>query len=579
MDFSLDRRRSVERRIPATEIRSPSICDTLDARPSRGFERMKRCLVRIVILLFLSGLSAAIDVPSKKVDHIFSAYNQPNSPGCSLGVIRNGKFIYRKAYGTASLELGVPLSDRSVFYLASVSKQFTAASVVLAAEQGYISLDDDVRKYIPELPDYGHRITLRQMLHQTSGLRDFLSLTYLSGRDISDLSSPDDVLKLITRQQALNNVPGDEFVYSNTNYFLLGVVIQRATKKSLAEFAAQNIFQPLGMSHTLYYDDNTLVVPDRVAAYDPGKNGKFAVDWSTTYDIVGGGGLMSSVDDLFLWDNNFYSNKLGKGTLVQELQTQGVLNNGNRINYAMGLWLDHYRGVPTVEHGGGTFGYRTDILRFPEQRFSVIALCNVSSADPEGLSRKVADLFLEGTLHAAPTDSDQDALPDPAPFAGNYLDPRTHMIYTFTAKDGHLMAWGATLRRSGPNQFYDLVGNPITFTESVGVMSARLDLEGETYFDGKKVPDIHLAAADLRPLAGRYRSEELDAIYTLSMEQENLMLSNRNQKPVKLVPIAPDEFKADDMGTVVVQHDPMHRVSGLTVFESSARGIEFKKED
>jgi hypothetical protein len=207
----------------------------------------------------------------------------------------------------------------------------------------------------------------------------------------------------------------------------------------------------------------------------------------------------------------------------------------------------------------------------------VVALCNVASADPEGLSRKVADLFLEGTLQAAPPATSQGSLPNPAPFAGNYLDPRTHMIYTFTAKDDHLMAWGATLRRSGPNQFYDLVGNPITFTESKGAMSARLDLEGETYFDGKKVPDIHLPAADLRPLAGRYRSGELDATYILSLQQESLMLNNRNQKPVKLVPIAPDEFKAEDMGTVVVRHDPKHRVIGLTVFESSARGIQFKK--
>lgn len=535
--------------------------------------------VRIAALLFLSAWSFASEVPAQKVDQIFSEYDKPNSPGCSLGVIRDGKFIYRKAYGAASLELGVPLSDRSVFYLASVSKQFTAASVLLAAEQGFLSLDDDVRKYIPELPDYGPHITLRQMLHQTSGLRDFLSLTYLSGRDTSELSSPEQVLKLIARQKGLNNIPGDEFVYSNSNYFLLGDVIQRATKKPLAQFAAQNIFQPLRMTHTLYYDDNTIVVPDRVAAYDTGKDGKFSVDWSTTYDMVGGGGLMSSVDDLLLWDNNFYTNKLGKGTLAKELPAHGVLNNGNRINYGMGLWLDHYRGAPTEEHSGGTFGYRTDLLRFPEQRFSVITLCNVASADPEGRSRKVADVFLGSVLQPVSGAGTSATLSDPAPFAGNYLDSRTHMVYTFTAADGHLMAWGAVLRRSGPNQFYDLVGNPITFEESKGVMKARLELEGETYFDGSKVPDLHLSASELTGVSGRYRSDELDATYVLSVEQGDLVLHNGNQKPMKLVAIAPDEFKAEDMGTVVLQRDTRHGVSGLTVFESSARGIEFKKAD
>ncbi len=281
---------------------------------------MRTAAVLLLSLAILLPVTAA-DSRSQQVDHLFASYDKAGSPGCSLGVIRDGKFAYRKSYGAASLELGVPLTPQSVFYMASVSKQFTAASVVLAGEQGFLSLDDDVRKYIPELPDYGHPITLRQMLHQTSGLRDFLSLVYLSGRNISDLSSPGAILKLIARQRGLNNVPGDEFVYSNSNYFLLGVVIQRATKKSLAEFAAQNIFHPLGMMHTLYYDDNTLVVPGRVAAYDPAKDGRFAVDWSTTYDIVGGGGMMSTVDDLLLWDQNFYANKLGKGGLIKELES------------------------------------------------------------------------------------------------------------------------------------------------------------------------------------------------------------------------------------------------------------------
>ncbi len=489
-------------------------------------------------------------------------------------------FIFRKSYGKASLELGVPLTSDSVFYMASVSKQFTAASIVLASEQGFLSLDDDVRKYIPELPDYGHPITLRQMLHHTSGLRDFLALTYLSGRDISALSSPDGVLRLIARQKGLNNAPGEEFVYSNSNYFLLGVVVKRATGKSLAEFADANIFKPLRMTHTLYYDDNTVVVPNRMAAYDPGKDGKFLADWSTVFDIVGSGGLMSNVNDLLLWDWNFYSNKLGKGRLVRELQTHGILNNGHQINYGLGLWLGEYRGLKTVEHSGGTFGYRTKLLRFPEQRFSVIALCNVANADVEHLTRKVADLYLEKQLKPEASDNMQSgALPDPALFAGTYLDPRKHMIYTFTVANGSLMAWGAKLHRSGANEFSDLVGNPIAFKSANGTMKVTLTVQDETYFSGERVPDIHPSESALQGFTGDYHSDELEATYKLSLVNRALTLKNGDQPPVNLNPVAPNEFQAGDLGTIVFHSVGTTHAFGLTLFSQSARGITFRKED
>ena len=242
---------------------------------------MRFVLITLTIAVLLRVPASAQAVSSQKVDQIFSVYDKPSSPGCSLGVIRDGEFVYRRAYGLASLELRVPLSSQSVFYMASVSKQFTAASVVLAAERGYLSLDDDARKYIPELPDYGHVITLRQMIHQTSGLRDFFSLLDLSGHASADFDSPEEILKIVVRQKGLNNIPGEEWIYSNTNYFLLGVVVKRATKKSLADFAAETIFQPLGMSHTLFYDDHTLVVPGRVAAYDSSPQGSFRGSGST----------------------------------------------------------------------------------------------------------------------------------------------------------------------------------------------------------------------------------------------------------------------------------------------------------
>jgi CubicO group peptidase (beta-lactamase class C family) len=539
-------------------------------------------LVTLALRMLLSVAAFAQDVPTQKVDQIFAVYDKPGSPGCSLGVIRNGDFVYRKAYGSASLELRVPLSPQSVFYMGSVSKQFTAAGIVLAAEQGYLSLDDDVRKYIPELPDYGHVITLRQMIHQTSGFRDFFSLLSLSGHDAADFNSPEDIFKIVVRQRGLNNIPGDEWIYSNTNYFLLGIVVKRATKKSLGEFAAENMFQPLAMFHTLFYDDHTLVVPGRVAAYDSAPHDRFRVAWSTTYEVVGGGGLMSTVDDLLLWDRNFYANRLGKGTLVQEMQTPGVLNNGNNISYAMGLDLGSYRGLPIVEHAGGLFGYRTELLRFPEQKFSVICLCNVANAEPENLARQVADIYLSDRLQpgaSALNLSSKGDFPDPAALAGKYLDPRSHLIYTFTASNGNLMAWGAALRRINANQFYDLGSNVITFESSKGIMHAKLDLKGETYFSGSRVQELHLGKPVVASYTGQFRSTELDTVYGLSLEKDILTLRNRDNPPQNLTPIAQDEFDAGDFGRLVFERDSGGRVFGFRVFTQDARGIAFRKDD
>jgi len=517
----------------------------------------------------------------ERVDKIFAAYAKAGSPGCALGVIQDGNFVYRKGYGMGSIELDVPLSPQSVFYMGSVSKQFTAAGVLLVAEQGILSLDDNVRKYIPELPDYGHPITLREMLHHTSGFKDFLTLLGLAGRDAGAIHSEAEIIDLIARQKTLNNVPGGEFIYSNTNYYLLGVVVKRATKKSLNEFATENIFKPLGMVHTRYYDDHTLVLPGRVAAYDSGSDGKFLVDWSTDYDVVGAGGLMSTVDDLLLWDRIFYTNELGKGTLITEMQTRGLLNNGKTISYALGLELGTYRGLPTVEHDGALYGYRTAVLRFPEERFSVVCLCNLSSANTNNLVRKVADVYLEKSLRgeeSARQPTGDAGLPDPSEFAGKYLDPRKHFVYTFTASEGNLTAWGANLQRVGPNQFKDLGTGTITFDGSDGDMKATLEMDGEAFFAGRRLESPHLSDEELTAYAGRYKSAELDAIYDLFVQNGNLMLRRNWNPPLRLTPLRQYEFECSDLGiTIVFERDASHRVGELSVYEVNARDIRFDK--
>lgn len=515
---------------------------------------------------------------SQKVDQIFAVFDRPDSPGCSLGVIRDGRFIYRKSYGEASLELGIPLSAQSVFYVGSISKQFTAASIVLAAEQGYLSLDDDVRKYIPELPNYGHTITLREMLNQTSGLRDFFDLIYFSGNP-SVFNSPSQILKLIEQQRGLNNVPGAEWVYSNTNYFLLGIVVQRATGKTLAKYAEQNIFRPLGMTHTRFYDDASEVVPGRVAAYDPDETSGFRVDWSTTYAVVGGGGLMTTVGDLLRWDDNFYSNRLGKGTLLRELETRGILNDGKQSTYGMGLILGNYRGLPIVEHNGSLFGYRADLLRFPSQKFTVVALCNVADAEPELRSREVADVYLKNEMRPGSflSAAAERNFPDPASFAGDYLDPHTHTMYSFTVKNGALQGWGSALRRKNANQYYDLFGDAITFQPSDGSMSATLELNGENYFSGERLKQRPMSDAVLKSYAGNYWSSELKSEMHLAIENDKLILKIGGDPPVTLLPIATDEFVWAGSFSMVFHREAQGNVAGLRVYEQSARGIEFER--
>src|SRR5271154_3923155 len=393
---------------------------------------MRLISMGVLALGFLTGQALAADEKQEKVDKIFASYNQAGSPGCAVGVMEDGNFVYRKGYGMGSVELGVPLTSQSVFYMGSVSKQFTAASVVLAAEQGFLSLDDDIRKYVPELPSYGKTITLRQMLHHTSGFRDILGLLFLAGRNFEDIHPTSELLDLLSRQKALNYQPGEEYLYSNTNYFLMSVVIPRATGKPLSQFAEENIFKPLGMTHTRFYDDHSVVVPGRVPAYEPRTAGGFRIDWSTNFDKIGDGGLMSSVDDLLLWDRNFYDNKLGKGTLLKEMQTKGVLNSGKQIEYALGLFISTYRGLPIVEHGGALFGYRTELLRFPDQKFSVIVLCNLGTSRPSKLAYQVADLYLASQLSPEPSASDV-ASADAQSFAGWYRNLDSHSVLEITA--------------------------------------------------------------------------------------------------------------------------------------------------
>jgi CubicO group peptidase (beta-lactamase class C family) len=544
---------------------------------------------RAAILLFSAGSllagaafanKNAIDAGDleRKVDQVFAAYNKPDSPGCALGVVRDGEFIYRKGYGTASLELGVPLTPQSVFYMGSVSKQFTAASVVLAAEQGFLSLDDDVRKYVPELPSYGKAITLREMLHHTSGFRDILGLLLLAGRNFEDIHPTAEMLDLLSRQKALNYPPGDEFLYSNTNFFLMSVVIRRATGKPLSQFAEENIFKPLGMTHTRFYDDHSVVVPGRVPAYAPRPAGGYRIDWSTNFDKIGDGGLMSSVEDLLQWDRNFYANKLGKGTLLKEMQTQGVLNNGKQIEYALGLFISTYRGLPIVEHGGALFGYRTELLRFPQQKFSVITLCNLGTSNPGRLSYQVADLYLAGQLSPEPPLTSASTSADPQPFAGWYRNLDSHSVLQISASNGDVETFGTHFKPRDATHFAATPGPEIAFDRQPNSgMRLTLSFKDSAPQIFERYEPLKASAEDFAPYAGEYTSAELQATYRFAVKDSKLTLATNWQDPAVLEPTVLDEFQGPFGTSIVFHRDAAGHVTGCDLFAGRVRNIAFTR--
>ena len=335
-----------------------------------------------------------------RIDAVFAPLAKPGSPGCALAVYRDGAIAYERGYGLASLELGVPITPNTVFDIGSTSKQFTAFAVLLLEREGKLSLDDDVRRFLPDLPIYERPITVRHLLLHTSGLRDYLTLWSLAGVRTESWTTQREAVALVERQRATNFPAGDEWLYSNTGYLLLAEIVQRASGKNLKDFARERIFEPLGMTHTFYLDDHTRVVAGKATGYEPRKGGGFSVDMSN-YEQIGDGGVQTTVEDLLLWDRNFYAPKVGDSALVARAQQTGKLNSGKPLDYAAGLIVGTYRGLPFVRHGGSWAGYRAELLRFPSQKTSVACLCNLGTAGPSRLADRVADIVLEEELKPA----------------------------------------------------------------------------------------------------------------------------------------------------------------------------------
>lgn len=531
---------------------------------------------------------------TERVDKVFEKWNRTDSPGCALSVMKDGRIIYKHGYGMADLDHNVTITPSTVFHVASMSKQFTAASILLLAQQGKLSLDDDVRKYIPELPDFGSLITIRHLIHHTSGLRDQWNLLELAGWRYSlDLITDDDVMSVLTTQKDLNFKPGEKHVYCNTGYTLLAIIVKRVSGMSFREFTTKNIFEPLGMTHTFFRDDHAMIVKNNAYGYESEDGGPFRLGL-TNFDTAGATSLHTTVEDLALWDENFYHPLVGGPSFREQMLQRGKLNNGEILDYAFGLAVGKYKGLPTVDHSGGDAGFRSDMTRFPEQHFSVAVLCNYAGTNPSSLARSVADIYLAQDLKApepsaaAPGVAINLTEQQLSGFQGLYWNRDNDQFLRTYLKDGKLRVSFDTENdhalKPVSETFFHIADTPwgdqanFHFEPAAGDKPRRLL---QNFGDGK--PDLFESvapsaptAAQLADYAGSYVSQEIEPVYRMVVQDGKLSIERLKHKPAPLEPRTLDVFTTE-IGTIRFTRDSNHRVSGFVLNSNRIRNFRFTR--
>jgi CubicO group peptidase (beta-lactamase class C family) len=513
--------------------------------------------------------AAATEAQIAQVDAIFARWAHQDTPGCAVAVSRGSEIIAQRVYGMASLELGVPAKQDSIYEAGSDSKQFTAAATLMLAREGKLSLDDDIRKYVPEMPDYGAPITIRHLLHHTSGLRDWGSVAAIEGWPRNSRTADNkDMLDILVRQKQLNFAPGAHYLYSNSNFNLLAIIVQRVSGQSLADFTHDRIFVPLGMSHTRWRDDHGEVVPGRTGAYEF-ENGVYRND-QVIEDAYGNGGLLTTVDDLVKWQAALDDDRFGPG-FTEAMQQPTRLNDGTRIAYALAVVnLDHH-GEQEVSHSGSTGGYRAWMARYPRQKLAVSLLCNGGNADTPTLGRDVADVFLPAFKSRPYTPK------GPLP-TGLYADGMTGFPVRFAADaQGQLTADGRALEPVGPGR-WALREDVFAFSKS-GLVRENREGERIAY---RKVEQV--SAFDPKDYAGRFCGVDTGGCLTFRQQGDTLVYDGPRWSGRPLTAAHADVFTGDALPqsssmTVKFRRDAGGKVTSLRFGESRAYDVEFRRTD
>ena len=536
------------------------------------------------------------DARALRADSVFQRFDRTDSPGCALGVYQDGKILYARGYGMASLEHGVAMSPRSVLDVGSISKQFTAMSMLMLQKEGKLSLDDPIRKYIPEMPPYADKITLRRALSQTSGLRDLYVMMAQTGRTFA--GDTIDALRVITHSAEPNYVPGERYLYTNSGWILAAQIVYRLTGKTLAQFAEERIFSPLGMHDTRYLADAATIIPNGAEGYAPRPGGApgFRVARSS-YDgaIMGAGAVHTSVEDFGRWLNNYDAATVGGRDIIETMTTPTKLNNGSPATsgpnqaYAIGLSVGTLRGLRVVSHGGSWAGYRGHFLRFPDQQFAVATFCNLTTSGPDSLARKVAGIYLADRMQPDSATAWTVALAGaprvdvPAAnlrsLAGVWRNVERGEVRRVRLVGDTLFALGGGERTRlvplGENRFRAESGTELRFEsgETPSRMIVTTTAEAVTF---SRADTAALTPAQLAEYAGNYRSDEVEATHTWKVEKGQLVLYVNDRRLGVLEPSYKDGFTRG--GAVIdVQRDAKGRITGFLLESGRVRHLRFTR--
>ena len=512
---------------------------------------------------------------------VFEGFASGVQPGCAVGVIRDGRLVYAAGYGFADIGRQTRIDADTVFNIASTSKQFTAFALLLLARDGKLSLDDSVRRHVPELPAYTEAVSLRQMMHHTGGLRSYIELLLLSGRTFAERTTREDALAVIARQRGFDDVPGHAFAYSNTGYFLLSLVIERVSGQSLAGFSRENIFLPLGMTSTSIVDRYPADIARLARGYAVSAAGASLGECS--WEQTGDGQVHTSVRDLALWDANFYAPRVGDPAVIGAMQRSGALYDGHAVGYGGGLFLSSRSGLATVSHGGGWAGYRSELLRFPERRFSVIVLSNRDDVDACALAQRVAqvELGLPAAAQAQPLPHLVTLVASGAhrPLqAGTYRGEFGQYVGIVAGSEGHAIAWGGgehdiTQRDDGLLQF--TAGGDAFLAVSHLAPDGRLHLSVQLGEEVANYVAVGTWTADIAHYAGRYVSDECDGHLDLIVEGDHLTADLLGKmRPLRAG--AEGELVTGD--GIMLRVPPLSEADTFTFASWGLRGLQYRRQ-
>lgn len=533
------------------------------------------------LLLFIYAfLFAQTPDQLNKVDQLFSTWNNA-TPGVVVAVQQGNKLIYNKAYGLADLEHNVPITTETIFESGSVAKQFTAMSILLLAAEGKLSLSDDIRKYVPEIPKYNTTITIQMLLNHTSGLKDWGSVGSLTGWPrTTRVYTQDLALQIMSKQKSTNYTPGTEYSYSNANYSLQVTIVERISGKSLAVFTEEKLFKPLGMTNTQWRDNFREVVANRAIAYRKNKN--VYEQLMPFEDIHGHGGLLTTTGDLLKWNALLETHAIGGDQVYDWRVKKGKLTNGKEISYAAGLFVDEFYGFDEISHSGATAGYRAWLGYYPEKKLSIALLSNDGTFNPTGVGHQVAALLLEEPIRQEPftmevkgeeivfTDVTLTAA-DLKKFEGTWRSIR-HMDVQTLVRDGNAIKQNnKTLFAAHRDTLY--YENLKWISTKSGKLTMVNRADTLSYI---KVAAPDLSASSLIALAGTYKSEEAEANYQIEIKNSEVWLTNKPFAPYKLTPSFKDAFMSDG-DLYEFKRDKKGKATQLLVSTGRAVQVPFNK--